>query len=228
MIETRELQAVYYFGTESIDEFSYGVGLLPEDKNFVDRLKREGSDPDRPSRNVTGYGTLSLGLPLNTDVLPKRIIWEGPKRPIADVCKIFGLFLVKRKFRDIVESLEPNVHQFTSVNVVWPDGKSAEGDFFWFIVAQSLDGVDKEQTTSPLRYSKIKGSDKQVRLVWRSDDPETFAPYTFVFNRDQIGSAHLWQDEYMVVGPFYSDTLRRACEAAGVVGMNHPEPDKVV
>lgn len=229
MSETRELKAVYFVGMETIDEFSYGVQLLPEDEKFLDRVKRKGFDPDRPSRNMEGSMALSFGVPIeNLKVLPSRVILEGPKRPIADFRKVFEVFLVRDNFKEIVERLEPNVHQFMPVELTWSDGTLVEGDYYWFVVAQALDSVNQEHTTAPLRYLHNKILDKKIRAVWRTEDRETFEPYTFVFDQKVIGGAHVWQDEYMVVGPYCSDVFKAECEAEGIVGISITHSHKVV
>lgn len=221
MAEMHALNAVYFLGTEIIDELSYGIGLSAEDEGFERKVKRVGEEPDRADRNVDGYRALSLGVPIaSPENLPKRITWEGPKRPVADFHKIFGLFLVRKKVRDIVERLDPNVHQFAPVDVVWTDGESVKGQFYWFIVAQAFDTIHQENSTAPKEFVYNKKLDKNLRLPWNRKNPETFESYRFVFDRQAVGGAHIWQDTYMLTGPYCSDTFKAECEAADIIGVS--------
>ncbi|TJV04208.1 MAG: DUF1629 domain-containing protein, partial [Mesorhizobium sp.] len=59
-------------------------------------------------------------------------------------------FFVSGKFREVVEKLEPGLHQFVPVELLWKDGSHA-ASYFWFYPCNRIDGMDREQTTHEFR-----------------------------------------------------------------------------
>ncbi|MBA4613950.1 DUF1629 domain-containing protein, partial [Stappia taiwanensis] len=105
-----------------------------------------------------------------------RSIWRGypnaygggGKRELADLLKTASHFLVSGKMRDAIEVLEPGVHQFQLVELIWSDGSHA-ADYFWFNICNRVDGMDREKTTHPFndrigRWSFVEGRKYVVSL----------------------------------------------------------------
>ncbi|WP_352664483.1 DUF1629 domain-containing protein [Mesorhizobium sp. M0621] len=111
-----------------------------------------------------------------------------------------------KKFKDEVERLEPDVHQFLSVEFVWKDGSHA-ADRFWFVPCNRLDSVDRNETTF------------EFRNIWYLDGSQD---KKLVFNSSQIGNCHAWMDKFISGqgGVWISDVLKEKIEQAGVTGIS--------
>ncbi len=143
------------------------------------------------------------GRPVDTTYLPTKVNIGGPERWLMDISPN-GLYSVSEKFRNIVERLEPSVHQFVPVEFFWGDGSPA-AKRYWFFVCNRLDSVSREETT------------KELRNLWKASAKNG----EFVFSRAQIGGHHIWQDKFMPAGygPFISDVLYDALVDAGIEGL---------
>jgi hypothetical protein len=164
------------------------------------------------------------GYALNPDTLPKKILWGSGDRPIFDV---LPWFIVSPRFRDLVEQFEPDVHQFVPVEVYTERGGAPVATYYWLIVCQRLDSVDREHTTfkweengdpadpdvgywsdyiikrDPLEMIKIEGS----RLV---------------FNASQVENNHIWCDPRVGLGgdKLCSSSFGKAAIAANFSGLS--------
>lgn len=121
-----------------------------------------------------------------------------------------SIFLVSEGFRNVVEELEPGVHQFSPVELLWEDGSHA-ASFHWFYPCARVDGMDRVQTTHEL-------DDKAQLWV-----PKPGGKY--VVSLEQVAGHHIWFDPRLAAFnlPFVSDTFKRAMAEAGVTGIGYHE-----
>ncbi|MEI2296690.1 imm11 family protein [Ensifer sp. MJa1] len=198
---------VYFLSHKNEEIYSYSMTALDGD---VDKIRPVDLTRDVGVRVRAGYAY--AGRPYEKEHVPTCIELEGPKRTITDIYSGYGLF-VDEKFRLAVEKLEPNVHQFFPIDLVWKDGSHA-AHRYWFVPCNRLDSVDRAKTTFEFRglWDIFGGPDKLL-----------------VFSRSQIGSHHAWIDKYIHAPmPLISEALKAELEAAGVTGAhyNHfPETD---
>lgn len=149
------------------------------------------------------------GLPVDMSGLPKRVRWGGGMRPLADFLKASGHFLVSEKLRDAIEVLEPDVHQFQPVELIWQDGSHA-ATYFWFNMCNRRDAMDRDRTTHPFnerigRWSFVEGR-------------------KFVVNLSQTQSASIWLDSRLTWDSvFVSEGFKIAMTAAGITGIGYSE-----
>jgi hypothetical protein len=199
-LEGKQQQMVYRFFQSDDEVYSYGSIRLDGD------LKKVGPVDTTPDegRRIESH-MKSAGRPIDPTHLPTKIKVEGPKRNLPDVYEA-GAKVVDEKFRAVVEELEPGVHQFFPVELLWSDGSSA-GQRYWFFVCNRLDTVDREKTT------------KEFRNLWKSRGNGEF-----VFNRGQIGDHHIWIDKFMASSdPLMSNAMHDALVAAEITGMGFQE-----
>ncbi|WP_150526133.1 imm11 family protein [Roseibium sediminis] len=181
----------------------YGVKHLNGDPDKVEALD---ITPDE-AKILPGY-SIFAGRPVDTTHLPTKVQAGGRKRTFKDISPD-GLYSVSENFREVVERLEPGVHQFVPVEFVWKDGTHA-ANRYWYFPCNRLDSVDREKTTEEL----------EAGIMWMpSKNPG------FVFSRSQIGDCHLWRDKFMPssYGPFISNALYKAFVEAGIEGMGVQE-----
>lgn len=144
------------------------------------------------------------GRRLDETFVPRRIKVDGPRRTLTDVYDGLG-FLVNDKFREILEELEPNVHQFIPIELFWQDGSKA-ADKFWFVPCNRIDSLDRDHTTLPFG-----------NRIWFQGQGGTY-----VFSRAKIGNRHAWVDKHLPAADYViiSDEFHRRLLASGVTGLD--------
>lgn len=190
---------VYFMSCNNGDAYSYPYRALDGD---VNQIRPADMTPDAGARIREGYAY--VGRAYEPQHVPGKIELSGPRRPIRDVYDAFAL-LVDQKFKAAVEKLEPGLHQFFPVDLLWQDGSHA-ADRYWFVPCTRLDSVDREKTTFEFRglWDLLGGPEKRL-----------------VFSRAEIGDHHVWIDKFIhVPTPIISDALKAELEAAGVTGLD--------
>lgn len=161
-------------------------------------------------------GALTSGRRVKTEHFPKYMK-ARTKGVIPDFGKWNGLKYVSERFRDIIEKIEPNVHQFVPFQIV-ASGKEVLADMFFMNICNRLDGMDHERTTLLLARSGMWLPGREVPL---NERPANFDPNVkgkFVFNLGQIGDHHLWYDKHSIYGPYLSDQLADSITQADLTG----------
>jgi hypothetical protein len=146
-----------------------------------------------------------MGRPIKTDFVPSKMQWGDQRgRAIPDFDN--GLILnVSSRAKALIEKLEPAVHQFLPVDYFDRTGKFIEARYF-LIVCNRLDGVDREHS----RMRLVKD------MMWSPDGVDN---PKLVFNRRQIGNAHLWCDKRLPGGAFVSDEFAGVLKGSGMTGL---------
>ncbi|WP_333816258.1 imm11 family protein [Tabrizicola sp.] len=149
---------------------------------------------------------MRFGRRVKTEFLPTRI------RPLTNQSRMPDFAIVRlaqicsAKFRDVVEALEPGVHQFVPVEVVRKNGDHL-ADMFWFVPCNRLDTLQLDLLRPPLTERGF--------YTGLANEPRT------VFSRSKIGNHHVWIDKRMVRGFIWvSDKFHDAAVEAGLIGLN--------
>lgn len=187
-------------------------------KGDGDRKAIEVEDSAPDGGLYFGHGrALVSGRRIKTDHVPKqmRALTDGP---IPDYAKCYNFSYVSDRFRAVIESIEPGVHQFIPFQIVGAR-KSVLVDMWFMVVCNRIDSVDREHTTLVL----YRGRDWVPHQdIPRSEWPANFNPNRepkFVFNNAQIGTLQLWYDIHSGYGPYLSDRLAEALMAAELTGL---------
>jgi len=99
--------------------------------------------------------------------------FEGPE----------GFLCVSPRFKDVIERLEPSVHQFFPLEIVNKAREPIAEHWLW-VVCNLIDSVDRAH--SNMRF--INGR------RWTADGVEN---PKLVFSSSQIGDYHFWRDQYL-------------------------------
>ncbi|WP_420414516.1 imm11 family protein [Roseibium sp.] len=189
---------VWSFGFKEVAGFIVERHILDGDSSkiqYVDTTPEKGHNPQfKPGR-------LYSGRAVKADHVPTRIEWCSKKHPPYDVFILQGLIVVSDTFKDIIEGLEPEVHQFFPIEVVYKDDSPARQMYF-FNICNRLDTMDRESTTATFE-----------QIYWK---PETG---DFAFSKAAIGARHAWRDKHVHHGTFLSDAAKTAMEKARVSGI---------
>lgn len=146
-------------------------------------------------------GKADLGRALKPEHIPTHIVRGGKRYGMCDIIKIFNRYFVSNAFKQIVEQVEPGVHQFFPVRFDWTDGTLAD-DMYMMNICNRVDGTDREQTTAEFDFSIFK--------------PETG---TIIMRQSLVGECHLWIDKHIYYGHYMSDVMKTALWDAGMTGI---------
>lgn len=178
------------------------VSAASEEAMFA---SKKGYEP----KKTDWWGALRASIP--EDLLPKRLTLKAGDR-IPDFHTGPGSFLVSEAVRDIIEDLDPDVHQFVKVDIVLPDGTPyPHQQFYFFRCRQALNAVDPESNPevkeSSLRPSNTTPVDlTPLRIYHRTTPLAVFA--------DRLNGAGIWREMRSPNYHFLSDALISRLEEA--------------
>lgn len=185
-------------------------GLSPIDGDwksvFVADMSDDGGTPIRES-------AVNSGRWVNLAKAPKQVRYKGPayQKPLDFNVFPRGAHVVSDSFREILEDLEPQVHQFQSVTVFRKDKPIA--DMSILIVGARVDAANDALCNPP-------------RCDRRTYTLNTSNNWRCVLHPDKIAGHHLWHDKHRR-GLFLSETLADALEDAQLEGYKLGEPIEV-
>ncbi len=188
-------------------KLSYGANALDGDPNRVGPL-----DLTHDGGANIWEASKDSGRPLNAEFMPTKISLKGPKARLHDIWPCHGMYCVSRGFRETVEALEQNVHQFFPVDVFWSDGTPYES-MFLFNCCSRIESVDRTHTTMEL-----------VHGIW--NHPK-IGSSNFVFSIVGVRGHHVWRDKHIVFGTFLSKQLADALQTNQVGGVKLMHFDEV-
>ncbi len=205
-----EMEAVsaYYnrFDHSSDERFN----LTPLDGDY-DKVTNPDQSVDVGINPPLKTHAFRCGRAVDPTHLPRTVRAKGRKRALPDYISISQAQIVSPKFRDVVESLEPDTHQFEGVTIVWKDGTEA-GRHFWFIPCVRRKTLHEELIYPPINYQTgnwtTRGPDKK-----HVPDPR------FLFEKEPIRDLTIWCDAYMNGFIAVSEEFRAKAEEAGVSGV---------
>lgn len=183
--------------------------------------------PDEGGRPTLQNG----GRPLDSKYVPTLVRWKDRKKMRMGDFDGGPFESVSARAKALIEQFEPEVHQFLPVEFVDIDGEFLESRWF-LVICTRLDTIDREHVRGFLMKTYPSGASHWIivgDLVRRNEIeliPSSYniaQPPKLVFNREQIGAAHLWVDKHLSPGVWISDEFDAACDAAGLTGR---QPEK--
>jgi len=187
---------VYSIGKKSVFETSPDCEVIGGNAAWADLQFLHPETVDRKA-TLPGRSPMGQGYPVVTDSAPKAMLWKSKSKFPPDYA--FGnnsIMLVSARFRDLVEQLEPGVHQFLSVNMYNSKAVAEPFDqFYWLVICALIDSLDPEHTTITWdgEYDVIYNGMR--RGSWHFDHSAS-PPQKAVFSLRAIGDRHLWRDPY--------------------------------
>jgi len=186
------------------------LGHTSLDFDFVDGDMKKVENEDRridiginpPDWSIA----MRFGRRVKTEFLPTRIRPTTNQNRMPDFAIVRLAQICSAKFRDVVEILEPGVHQFVPVEVVRKNGDHV-ADMFWFVPCNRLDTLELELLYPPVNHhGRYRGAGGDSRIV---------------FSRSRIGDHHVWIDKRVISGFIWvSDKFHDAAVEAGLIGLN--------
>ncbi|MCV0429715.1 MAG: hypothetical protein K5905_30115 [Roseibium sp.] len=121
------------------------------------------------------------------------------------------LLAVETAFKDVVERVEPGIHQFRPLSVTTRIGKVFPKQYYTLVIGQFLDSFDPIASDEGT-WEKAKNSDSYLVYI---NSKKYIAG--LAFSRSAIGGAQLWRERKLYSPEIYfSDTLKAELEKAGL------------
>lgn len=211
--------------------FSFRSGItddLKRSARFVaingDLRALEFEDMTQDDGALIAVSAVQNGRRLKLANVPTKVVRLGPSvehAPMLD-CETYALGpLVSGQFRDLVESLEPDTHQFIETTVLEEDANTSQnkpstqiedigpnreiGIKYLFVTCNRLDTMDRSQSF-PI----------SERGFWRGK--ATRDESLLVLQQKMIGTHHAWFDKFARLD-FLSDRLVASIRDAGLTGL---------
>ncbi len=179
----------------------------------------EYAEPEKvhPSALLPNTLVRQQGYWVKPETMPKRYLWANGAKDIPDV---LPGFVVSSRFRDLVERFEPSVHQFIPVEVFKERNSQPVVTYYWFVVGQRIDGVDRNMTTFVLERGQ--------REIWVDSVMDTqsweFAKIPdakLFFSNQRVRGRHIWHDPHILSfnNGLCSDVFAEAISSSGLTGV---------
>lgn len=181
------------------------VDKEPSEIELIDDSKDGGT-------RINRFNSYTKGRSVKPETVMKNLMIGGRKRKLRGILQTFSkIFAVTDEFRKIVEELEPGVHQFLPVDLIWRDETLAEKRYLLF-VGQRLDTTHKEKTT-------MKWRDFFWDIHAESEVESDPSLDKIVLSSDAIGSSHLWYDKHLISMPIVSEVLGERLRSSRITGI---------
>jgi len=135
------------------------------------------------------------GRPVQDEFLPTKMKSDFSGKRFPDYCAAAsGALAVSDKFKNIVETYEPSIHQFFPFDIISKKGELRE-TMYIMIICNRLDTVNIDKTNRIFfkeRRWKKREDDRTDpdRAQWKGKD-------RLVLDTKKIGNAHLWIDKHL-------------------------------
>lgn len=146
------------------------------------------------------------------DEAPKRFKIEKNYPTLGSLMKLnCRILAVDEDFREIVERLEPGMHQFFPIEIVMPGNRLYRKKYFVMAIGQWLDSFSPEQS-DPASWRK---NGLTHYFIWAMNKPIMSG---LAFSREVFGGAHLWRERRITHDEFlcFSDRLITECLRLGL------------
>lgn len=224
---------VYY-----LSESGAGIDRYAETDSGVMDVPREGywrrieyAEPDavHPSALQENVSAREQGYWVKPETMPRQYLWANGGKPLPDV---LPGFVVSPRFKALVEQFESNVHQFVPVEMFQSRKGEPVATYYWFIVGQRIDSVDREHTTfiwKPSKYGAGHGFWSSRNLNPETLDFVEIPNPKLVFSNSQVEGHHIWHDPHVLTfnNGLCSDEFAEAFLASGMAGVAVTPRDSV-
>ncbi len=156
------------------------------------------------------------------ECFPKALRMEKGTKLFDYNDRCVGGYVVSQRFKDLVESMEPGVHQFSQVDMFHKDGTPYGESFYYFRVYETIDVVNPVLGGVVKSWSTAKPEENPDRYSWKLARGEDYGKLA-VF-KDKIAGRSWWRDKRYSVVTFASDAFVEKLNAGKFKGwqvINH-------
>jgi hypothetical protein len=141
------------WGMERIGNGMYGpLGTFPGEMERLDAFGREQSDAERAKFTPHDYGfaiyerLLKDMGPLADHELPRKFVASERPKALGSLIRLAWTRAVDARLKDIIERLEPGVHQFWPLQIVMPNGDNYPVQYYGMMVLRRLGSFRPDQS----------------------------------------------------------------------------------
>ena len=139
---------------------------------------------------------LHSGKPVDVSGLDLRFIKQSNKGKLSDFpYGLGGKFTCSPAFRNVVEELEPNTHQFIPVDVFNKDGSRSDEVIFLVNLLARIDFIDTENSKGLTPLKTLGGNDY-------FDVDRVDGRFALSIKSEIIGRRHFWRSGGLTFGAF--------------------------
>lgn len=125
-----------------------------------------------------------------------------PEKKLHEILPVGSELAISERLRDIIEAIDPGVHQYLPVTLMKTRTEPFEGHYWLLNICRLLDSV-------------VMG------LGGQASNRETSTP--FRTNRKAVfEGCHLWREEKYLLDVYFSDALYAACRKKKIAGVQEP------
>lgn len=192
----------------------WGFSQEPKGNSYPNKEIAEGmkdgpvvidQTPDGGAKLTTSPN--EAGRRVYPDSLPKVIRWKS-NRKLQDLEDAVNIKSVSTRLRDLIEEIEPSVHQFEPVKYINKRKEVIEERWCW-VICNRLDSVDREKT------NKVLVLNSSGLAIW---DGNGVTQPRLVFSDKAIGKAKFWYDRHLTGSALISDDAKERIEAEKMTG----------
>ena len=149
--------------------------------------------------------------PMTDAECPKEFLTVKSYKTLGSLLQTTNrLLAIDQSFKDILEELEPGVHQFWPIEIRMPRNKTYPGTYFGLRIGQFLDTFNPDHSNDGC-YN-IRGYEN-----YRGIAPTKKAITGLAVSKNSVGNAHLWREQKLTQPDiFMSDTLQHRATEAGL------------
>ncbi|KPP90245.1 MAG: hypothetical protein HLUCCA08_15405 [Rhodobacteraceae bacterium HLUCCA08] len=168
-------------------------------------------DPEQDDGcRIGGIGRYEVGRPVHPDNMPTRVRREGAGLkiyPKQDFHQLRGTPIMSTAARDLIEDMEPGVHQFFPIEVTLGKDDAPYGTYYKFYTGSRIDTLDRSRS----------GPYTAAGLCTAIGDPEG----RLVLDSERIGNHHIWCEKYVALPGWVwaSDAMVARLQASGLTGL---------
>ena len=138
---------------------------------------------------------------LEDEEKPAELKTDRTYKDLGDLMMVVdGLLVVSEAFKDVVDAMEPGVHQFWPMRFVAPWGKPYDDTLFGMVIGSRLDSFS-ETDSDPASFTMTDG----YPLAEYSNPKKVSG---LALSRSEIGGRHLWRESRLYgLDIFFSEDL---------------------
>ena len=210
------------WGMERIGSGMFGpYGSFPGQQERLEAIERQMSAEKKAEYGSLGYAAFvnesihKDNGPLPEDALPRRFVAKQRYNALGSLLLIArGVRAVDEKLKDIIERLEPGVHQFWPLQIVMPNGEEYPVPYYGMMVLRRLGSFRPDQSdpncflgqdiAPGIRSYSSYGVSKKINAG-------------LAMSKAVFGNSHLWREQELRTPTLLlSDALIAEIKKAGL------------
>ncbi len=172
------------------------------------------------------YPGLETGHPLTETTVPpigsvhKSARLKTRHKHIPDAFVVAGNLCVRSRVKLIVESVEPNCHQFFPIELFFKKGERIDGDFYLLNICTLLSSIIPEQSDFDKIFREYGEGDERKTFEFWMPRSRVGQPDHQVLQRSIVAGKHLWRESLTTNRLYFSDELHEFFEREKIQKLN--------